>query len=97
MTTTYGLIVRDSTAVRGSGAIFGCIQTNWPVPPKPGDEWLCCRRPPGLPAAEVRRILLSGLNEEGIDERGVDIWIMMTAPRRLISHLVHEHGFRGET
>lgn len=88
--TTYGLIVRSDPPGDFGSSVGMIINLGWPVLPTVGAEWVCCRTPQDLPHAVISRVVLGG----GIlDDDEVEVWVEMTAPRRLLAHLASQHNF----
>ena len=88
-----GIVVRNDDA-RVDAAVAMFVEVNWPVLPRAGELWICCRRPPFLPRATIQRVEWGG---GALDQNDVTAWLYLIAPQKLIAHLVDEHGFWGET
>ena len=77
-----GLHVEDDV---GRGAVRTALM-GWAVPPPTGAAWSCCRRG-DMPTAEVTSVEWAGMEGE------VDVWVHLSAGRRLIGHLIDKHDF----
>jgi hypothetical protein len=89
-----GIVVRNNDAGESGAAVVMYVEVNWPVLPRTGERWICCRRPPFLPRAVIQGFEWGG---GALDKNDVAAWLFLSAPQKLISHLVNEHGFWPET